>query len=939
MIPIENNAGNNLGNSPPTLTPFSSLNLSPGQGMALSLIATDPDGDAVTFAVTGGSQSTISVTIDDGIDQIFSAASPVFIDRLTQAGISPSEPVTEETISLVTGAFNAASAAAQAKALELGIPNHGPTDELIDTVFLAAITSGSSPNDAINAAVQAAKAFVPDMILLQVANSFQNQSLTLNVTATDINGATTVETIFISVGAGGPVAVNNISDEAIEAGAGITGVNGSGNVLANDTGDGITLTAIRTGSAEGSGTAGTVGSPIQGNFGTLTINSSGNYTYEVNNSNTTVNALQTGQTLTESFNYTITNQSGSDTGVLEIEIKGSNDAPIAVGDTATATEGTASQAAVNATGNVLTNDSDAETGNLVVSSVVSAVTGTTTSNFGTITMASNGAFTYVVNDSNTTVDALGTGQTLTDTFTYTLADSQGATTSANLVITINGVTDQAGPRVVGYYNISNGQGNSVQIQNITDAGHTPQNMTTLSATELSQIDVLYVNNPSNSNHTGGGSEYVNAMPAIEAFVASGKVLIYHDRNVRDIETILPGNNGITSARDFGESRAIDILDNTTLVTDGPGGVLNDTSLDNGGSSNHGFVHEASLPAGAVKILSSTTDSKIITFSYAHGDGHAIYSTIPLDHYLRAGSGQPKENLREVYAPNVIAYAAELVDPIVLDLDGDGLEFIHLQGNSVDFSMDPTGTISPNDWLSPDDGFLVFDKNENNKVDDITELFSEFFADGVSSGMEALKIFDENNDGVIDSKDSLFSKLLIWQDKNSDGKTDQGELNNISDFGINSLNLASEDAFQIVGDSVLLSSGNFETEDGEQGTLGEVAFSVTNDDKSDIPTVDLGSISSLQIADLERLDTTNNSNERTIINLEDILTSGNTPRELSIFGDKGDDLVINSLSEKVELSSILMEGSVEATKISFEGTSTTLFVDNDISVSINQTSLF
>ena len=158
------------------------------------------------------------------------------------------------------------------------------------------------------------------MILLQVANSFQNQSLTLNVTATDEHGATTVETIFISVGAGGPVAVNNISDEAIEAGAGITGVNGSGNVLANDTGDGITLTAIRTGSAEGSGTAGTVGSPIQGNFGTLTINSS-NYVYVINNSNTTVNALQTGQTLTESFNYTITNQSGSDTGVLQIEIK------------------------------------------------------------------------------------------------------------------------------------------------------------------------------------------------------------------------------------------------------------------------------------------------------------------------------------------------------------------------------------------------------------------------------------------------------------------------------------------------------------------------------------------------------------------------------------------------------------------------------------------
>ena len=129
---------------------------------------------------------------------------------------------------------------------------------------------------------------------------------------------------------------------------------------------------------------------------------------------------------------------------------------------------------MNATGNVLTNDSDAETGNLVVSSVVSAVTGTTTSNFGTITMASNGAFTYVVNDSNTTVDALGTGQTLTDTFTYTLADSQGAQSQGNLVITINGVTDQvnAGPKVVGYYNVTNGAGSGThQIPGIETASY------------------------------------------------------------------------------------------------------------------------------------------------------------------------------------------------------------------------------------------------------------------------------------------------------------------------------------------------------------------------------------------------------------------------------------------------------------------------------------
>jgi hypothetical protein len=45
----------------------------------------------------------------------------------------------------------------------------------------------------------------------------------------------------------------------------------------------------------------------------------------------------------------------------------------------------------------------------------------------------------------------------------------------------------------------------------------------------------------------------------------------------------------------------------------------------------------------------------------------------------------------------------------------------------------------------------------------------------ANGFEALKDLDSNNDGKIDNQDTNFNNLKIWQDKNSDGKLDEGEL--------------------------------------------------------------------------------------------------------------------------------------------------------------------
>ncbi|MDP3227988.1 MAG: VCBS domain-containing protein [Acidovorax sp.] len=93
---------------------------------------------------------------------------------------------------------------------------------------------------------------------------------------------------------------------------------------------------------------------------------------------------------------------------------------------------------------MLTNDTDVDAGD---TKTVSAITGGTVGSalvgtYGTLTLNANGTYTYVVNNANATVQALRTAaQTVTETFTYTMADTAGATSSSTLVITIQGAND------------------------------------------------------------------------------------------------------------------------------------------------------------------------------------------------------------------------------------------------------------------------------------------------------------------------------------------------------------------------------------------------------------------------------------------------------------------------------------------------------------------
>ncbi|MDR9764427.1 putative Ig domain-containing protein, partial [Rhizobium redzepovicii] len=128
-----------------------------------------------------------------------------------------------------------------------------------------------------------------------------------------------------------------------------------------------------------------------------------------------------------------------------------NTTPTAVADAGDATEkggvANGSGGAV-ASGNVLTNDTDPDSGDTktVTAVVFGATSGTLGSalagTYGSLVLNASGAYTYAVNEANTAVQGLRLStNTLSEVFSYTMRDSAGATATANLTVTIHGAND------------------------------------------------------------------------------------------------------------------------------------------------------------------------------------------------------------------------------------------------------------------------------------------------------------------------------------------------------------------------------------------------------------------------------------------------------------------------------------------------------------------
>jgi hypothetical protein len=125
-------------------------------------------------------------------------------------------------------------------------------------------------------------------------------------------------------------------------------------------------------------------------------------------------------------------------------------------------------------------------------------------------------------------------------------------------------------------------------------------------------------------------------------------------------------------------------------------------------------------------------------------------------------------------------------PLVLDLDGDGLELAPVAGG-VDFDLRGTGTPVRTAWPAAADALLALDRNGNGAIDDGSELFGN--SRRHANGFDALAALDSNSDGVIDTRDERFAELALWRDANQNGASEPSELVPAAEAGLVQIDLA------------------------------------------------------------------------------------------------------------------------------------------------------
>lgn len=132
-------------------------------------------------------------------------------------------------------------------------------------------------------------------------------------------------------------------------------------------------------------------------------------------------------------------------------------------------------------------------------------------------------------------------------------------------------------------------------------------------------------------------------------------------------------------------------------------------------------------------------------------------------------------------------------PLMINLQSNAAVFkLTSPADGVCFDIAGRGTAYQVAWTREDSnsGWIALDRNGNGRVDDGTELFGTATrlrtGERATNGFDALREFDANGDGKVDSDDPVYASLRVWLDLNHNGVSEPYELVPFEQLGISAL---------------------------------------------------------------------------------------------------------------------------------------------------------
>jgi hypothetical protein len=301
--------------------------------------------------------------------------------------------------------------------------------------------------------------------------------------------------------------------------------------------------------------------------------------------------------------------------------------------------------------------------------------------------------------------------------------------------------------------------------------------------------------------------------------------------------------------------------------DGHGSLLSQTGVNDGGStwwnvfdtSNAwSFNHYTSVftPSGQLVTQTVTNDDGThyllandpsnaygwSTFTMTFDSGWNITSIVDVtndDGTHTVDTGQILASLDTLtwYSNSYVVTLDKAVNPqgdgmpVILDLDGNGIDIAPLNLSTASFDMDGEAGREHTAWAGGKDGFLAIDLGADGKsgpdgvIDQAAEIVFTQWSPIAVSDMAALRdVFDTNRSGSLDPGDARWGEFRIWQDANADGVSQAGEVKTLDALGISTIGLNPTGPSKSFSDgSAIQGLSSFTRTDGTTGAAGDVSL--------------------------------------------------------------------------------------------------------------------